>query len=49
VAGREDQGAYKTLSDVPIPEGLEGLFQGIPERQFREDISSTQLRAMGGN
>ena len=49
VAGREDQGAFKTLSDVPIPEGLEGLFQGIPEGQFREDISSTQLRAMGSN
>jgi nicotinamide mononucleotide (NMN) deamidase PncC len=49
VAGREDQGAFKTLSDVPIPEGLEGLFQGIPEGQFREDISSTQLRAMEGN
>ena len=46
VAGREDQGTFKTLADVPVPEGFECLFLDIPEGQFREDISSTQLRAM---
>ena len=46
VAGREDQGIFKTLADVPVPEGFEYLFLDIPEGQFREDISSTQLRAM---
>ena len=45
VAGREDQGVFKTLDDVPVPQGFHGLFQDIPEDRFREDISSTQLRA----
>ena len=46
VAGREDQGVFKTLGDVPVPQGFHGLFQDIPEDRFREDISSTQLRAV---
>ena len=46
VAGREDQSIFRTLKDVPIPKGFEGLFRDVPEDQFREDISSTQLRAM---
>ena len=45
VAGREDQGAFKTLKDVPIPQGFETLFRDLPEDQFRLDVSSTQLRA----
>ena len=45
VAGREDQGTFKTLADVTVPGGFEGLFKDVPEGQFREDISSTQLRA----
>ena len=45
VAGREDQGAFKTLRDVPIPQGFETLFRDLPEDQFRLDVSSTQLRA----
>ena len=46
VAGREDGGTFKTLKDVPAPQGFEGLFIDVPEDQFREDISSTQLRAL---
>lgn len=46
VAGREDDGTFKTLKDVPAPRGFEGLFIEVPEDQFREDISSTQLRAL---
>ncbi|MCI0844495.1 MAG: hypothetical protein J4N87_04005, partial [Chloroflexi bacterium] len=46
VAGREDQGVFKTLKDVPAPQGFGGLFKDIPEHRFREDISSTQLRAV---
>jgi nicotinamide mononucleotide (NMN) deamidase PncC len=46
VAGREDQGVFKTLDDVPVPQGFGGLFKDIPEARFREDISSTQLRAV---
>jgi nicotinamide mononucleotide (NMN) deamidase PncC len=45
VAGREDQGTFKTLRDVQVPRGFEPLFSDLPEDQFREDISSTQLRA----
>ena len=44
VAGREYDGVFKTLADVPIPEGFEGLFRDVSEDEFREDISSTQLR-----
>ena len=46
VAGREDSGTFKTLKDVSAPRGFEGLFIDIPEDLFREDISSTQLRAL---
>ncbi len=49
VAGREDQGAFKTLEDVPVPQGFEPLFSGLPEKAFREDVPSTQLRAKGEN
>ena len=44
VAGREDQGNFMTLKDVPVPQGFEGLFSEISEDQFREDVSSTELR-----
>ena len=49
VAGREDQGTFKTLRDVPVPQGFEPLFNELPENQFREDVSSTQLRASQEN
>lgn len=45
VAGREADGRYQTVADVPVPEGFGSLFQGIPESRFRVDISSTALRA----
>ena len=43
VAGRVDGLGYKTLEDVPIPEGFSFLFSSIPESLFRLDVSSTQL------
>ena len=46
VAGREDQGVFKTFADITVPGGFEGLFNDITEEQFRENISSTQIRAM---
>ena len=49
VAGREERGTFKTLKDVPVPQGFEPLFTGLPENQFREDVSSTQLRASQEN
>ena len=47
VAGREEGGAFRTLADVPIPEGFRPLFREIPESLFRADVSSTELRATG--
>lgn len=47
VAGREDNGTFRTLEDVPVPGGFWRLFHGIPETVFREDVSSTALRAAG--
>ena len=47
VAGRADTtGCFYTLDDVPVPPRYAGLFSGIPESQFRVDISSTQLRSL---
>ncbi|KAL3139080.1 hypothetical protein ABBQ32_005876 [Trebouxia sp. C0010 RCD-2024] len=52
VAGRavtEDNGSssFKMFEDVEVPEAISnlGLFTSIPEKLFRNDISSTQLRA----
>jgi nicotinic acid mononucleotide adenylyltransferase len=45
VAGREDQGTFRTLSDVTVPQGFSPLFQSIPESLFRADVSSSALRA----
>ena len=47
VAGRETDGDFRTLSDVPVPQGFGRLFQSIPESKFRVDISSTGLRDAG--
>jgi hypothetical protein len=46
VAGREgDDGVFYTLDDLALPEGAADLFAAIPERRFRNDISSTEIRA----
>ena len=44
VAGREHDGAFRTLDDVPVPRGFADLFEAIPESAFRQDVSSTELR-----
>lgn len=45
VAGRVSKdGQFRELADIDIPEPLAPLFQPIPADQFREDISSTELR-----
>ena len=46
VAGRTDKdGIFRTLDDMTVPDGFESLFSAIPAEMFRNDISSTQLRA----
>ena len=48
VAGRAEGSAFRTLSDVNIPDGFDDMLQPIPESAFRSDISSTQIRQAQG-
>jgi hypothetical protein len=44
VAGRVAGSGFVTLDDLPIPPEFAELFQALPEREFRADVSSTALR-----
>ena len=45
VGGRHDKdGVFKTLRDLHIPMGFEAMMQEIPETDFADPISSTQIR-----
>ena len=44
VAGRSDDGVFRTLADVDVPAGFAPMLSEIPEGEFRRDISSTELR-----
>ena len=45
VGGRtDDRGAFRSLSDVNLPDGFRPMFTEIPEADFRRDVSSTALR-----
>ncbi len=45
VAGRLDEGVFRTLRDIAIPEGARDLFTELPEAAFRVDLSSSAIRA----
>ncbi|MFN8470723.1 MAG: hypothetical protein U0822_00765 [Anaerolineae bacterium] len=45
VAGRAVDGVFYGLADVATPEAFDDLFLALPEALFREDISSTEIRA----
>ncbi len=46
VAGRlDDDGLFHELPELALPVGYETLFEAIPARLFRHDISSTEIRA----
>jgi hypothetical protein len=47
VAGRfdDEQQTFCGLEEVPIPAACRDLFEGIPESEFRVDLSSTHLRS----
>ena len=47
VAGRLDRErqAFLTADDLPLPRGFRHLIQSIEEKDFREDVSSMELRA----
>lgn len=44
VGGRLSNGAFLTLDDLKIPTTWRTLFDGATEAEFREDVSSSQLR-----
>lgn len=44
VAGRERDGSFRTLAQVPIPGGFRDLFESLDEEEFRNDVSSTKIR-----
>jgi hypothetical protein len=45
VAGRVEDGVFRTLADIDIPDGFCDLFVELPERAFRIDLSSSEIRA----
>jgi hypothetical protein len=48
VAVRADaQGRLRALSDIAVPRRFADLFSEIPERRFRLDLSSSEIRARG--
>ncbi|MCB9419321.1 MAG: hypothetical protein H6667_05935 [Ardenticatenaceae bacterium] len=48
VAGRVDNtNTFRHLTDLAIPSQFRDIFLGIPDTQFRKDISSTELRRIG--
>ena len=44
VAGRVEDGVFRTLADIAIPTDFRDLFVELPERAFRLDLSSTEIR-----
>ena len=44
VAGRLEDGVFRTLADVEVPSQFRSMFESIPESSFRQDISSTDIR-----
>lgn len=48
VAGRLQDGRYRTLTDVSVPHRFSDMFKEVPESSFREDLSSSELRSTRG-
>ncbi|HEX5690869.1 MAG TPA: hypothetical protein VFX76_12740 [Roseiflexaceae bacterium] len=44
VAGRLEDGVFRTLNEIAVPPGFEDLFVELPESMFRSDLSSTAIR-----
>ena len=47
VYGRSSGGGFRTLGDLSPPPALAAMCEGVPEREFRCDVSSTALRERG--
>jgi nicotinamide mononucleotide (NMN) deamidase PncC len=48
VFGRQSSAGFQTLCDLELPRELRVICDEVPASEFREDISSTQLRSAGG-
>ena len=44
VFGREYEGRFRSLDDLALPAALRTICDGVPATEFREDVSSTELR-----
>lgn len=49
VYGRLDAGVFSELSDLTLPPPLAAISSGVPESEFRNDLSSTALRERGNS
>lgn len=47
VFGRDTGEGFVTLGDLALPESLPSLCREVPADQFREDVSSTEIRKRG--
>jgi len=45
VFGRQESGRFVGLADLDLPPELQAACEEVPADEFREDISSTELRA----
>ncbi|MEZ6112930.1 MAG: hypothetical protein R3C99_18255 [Pirellulaceae bacterium] len=42
--GRASDGRFYELEDLSLPANLQALCEAVPESEFRDDVSSTELR-----
>ena len=47
VAGRLHESVFRTMESIEVSERWRDMLSGIPEKAFRMDVSSTEIR--GGN
>ena len=48
VAGRVVDGKFRSLEELQVPSGFSDMLIAIPESDFRQDLSSTELRLAAG-
>ncbi|NQT17990.1 MAG: hypothetical protein HQ582_34885, partial [Planctomycetes bacterium] len=48
VFGRDVGDGFVTLGDLELPEPLPSLCREVPTAEFREAVSSTEIRRTGG-
>ncbi|MBL8830105.1 MAG: hypothetical protein JNM18_24215 [Planctomycetaceae bacterium] len=48
VFGRNVNGKFESLDDLALPANLRAICDGVSEHEFRDDVSSTELRKANG-